>query len=110
MSLHFWALSDSWLYLRDFLLIWHKNKWKIVWEISGEIVPMAVLVTDRIEEGSLGIVTTFWHHDQAKVKSSEVLSTLCQQDSPKPNIVVVKIFHQLPLPPNEGLPASFTWM
>ena len=60
---------------------------------------MAVLVTDGVEEGSLGMVTTFCHHDQAKVESSEVLSTLCQWVSPKPSIVVVKIFANSPYLP-----------
>ena len=65
-------------------------------KISGEIVPVAVLVTDKVEEGSLGMVTTFCHHDQAKVESSEALSTKCQWDSPKPSVVVVKIFANSP--------------
>ena len=47
------------------------------WKMSDEIVPMAVLVTDRVEEGRLGMMTTFCCHDQAKVESSEALSTLC---------------------------------
>ena len=49
-------------------------------KISGEIIPMVVLITDVVEGGSLGIVTTFCHYDEAKVESSEVLSILCQQD------------------------------
>ena len=36
-------------------------------KLSGEIIPMVVLVTDRLEEGNLGKVTTFCHHDQSKV-------------------------------------------
>ena len=48
------------------------------WKISGEVIPMADLVTDVVEEGSLGMVTTFCYHDQAKVESSEALSTLDQ--------------------------------
>ena len=41
-------------------------------------------------------MTTFCHHDQAKLEPSEVLSTLLQRDSPKPSIVVVKIFANSP--------------
>ena len=37
------------------------------------------MVTDGVEEGSLGMVTTFSHHDQAKVEPSEAISTLLQQ-------------------------------
>ena len=36
------------------------------WRIRSEIVPMTVLITDGVEGRSLGIVTTFCHHDQAK--------------------------------------------
>ena len=79
------------------------------WKISSEIIPVAVLIINRVEEGSLGMVTTFCHHAQAKVESSEALSTLHQWDSPKPSIVVVKIFANSPYLP-WGLPAYFTWM
>ena len=52
------------------LSLWGKARVEFItsngWKISGKIVPMSVLVTDRVEEGSLGIVTTFCHHDQAK--------------------------------------------
>ena len=51
-------------------------------KISGVIIPMAVLVTDGVKEGSLGMVTTFCHHNQAKVETSEVLSNLLKWDSP----------------------------
>ena len=81
-------------------------------KISGEIFPMAILITDVMEEGSLDMVTTFCHHDKSKVESSEVLSTLHQWDSPKQSIVVVNIFanspgvFQLPLP---GHDHCFHW-
>ena len=66
---------------------------------SGEIIPMAALVTNRVEEGNLAMVTTFCCHDQAKVGPSEALSTLLQWDSPKPSIVVDKIFTNSPYLP-----------
>ena len=53
---------------------------------------MAILVTDGVGEGGLGMITTFSHHDQAKVEPSEALSTLVQCDSPKSSVVVVTIF------------------
>ena len=37
-------------------------------KISGEIIPMAVFITDGVEEGSLGMVTTFYCHGQEKAK------------------------------------------
>ena len=70
--------------------------------------PMAVLIIDRVEEGSLGMVTTFCHHYMAKVELSEELSILCQLDSPELSIVVVKIFANSPDLPG-GLTASSTW-
>ena len=69
------------------------------WKISDEIIPMTVLITNGVEEGSLGMVTTFCHHDEAKVESSEVLSILHQSDSPKLSVVVVKIFTNSPYLP-----------
>ena len=64
-------------------LLWEKARVEFItsngWKISSEIIPMAaVLVTDWVEEGSLGMVTTFCCHDQVKVEPSEVLSTLVQ--------------------------------
>ena len=49
--------------------------------------------------GSLDMVTTFCHHDQAKVESLEAISNLCQWDPPKPSVVVVKIFANSPYLP-----------
>ena len=53
-------------------------------KISGEIIPMAVLVTNGVEEGSLGMVTTFvtmirqrWSHQ--KHSSSYASRTLPNQ-------------------------------
>ena len=60
---------------------------------------MVVLITDGVEEGRVGMVPTFCYHDQAKVESSEALSTVHQQDSPKPSIVVVIIFPNSPYHP-----------
>ena len=34
-----------------------------VQKLSGEAIPMAILVTDGVEEGNLSMVTTFCHHD-----------------------------------------------
>ena len=45
---------------------------------NGEIAPKVALVTDGMEEGSLDMVATFCHHDQAKEEPSEVLPILVQ--------------------------------
>ena len=79
------------------------------WKISGEIVPMVVLITDNMEEGSLGMMTTLSHHDQAKVESSEVLSNLHLRDSPELNMMVVRISPTL-LTSLRDLLAFLTWM
>ena len=59
---------------------------------STEITPLAILIMQGVGEGRLAIIPTFCQSDQAKVEPSDVLSTLVQQDSPEPSVVVVKIF------------------
>ena len=39
-------------------------------KISGEAIPVAVLVMDGVGEGNLCMVTTFCCHDQAKIECS----------------------------------------
>ena len=68
-------------------------------KISGEAIPMVVLVMDGVGEGNLGMVTTFCHHDQAKVEASEVLSALCQCDSAGTKCGCSEEVHQLTLSP-----------
>ena len=59
---------------------------------------MAILVTDGVGKGSLGMGTVFYHSDQAKVEPSVGLLTLFQQDPSKFGIVEVKIFNSLYVP------------
>ena len=68
-------------------------------KISGEAIPMAVLVTDGVGEGCLSMETTFCYHDQVKVEVSEALSTLHQHVSPEPSVVVVRMFTNSPYLP-----------
>ena len=51
---------------------------------------MAILVTDGVGEGNLGMVTSFCFHDKAKIEASDAHSTLCQHDSLEPGVVVVR--------------------
>ena len=37
---------------------------------------MVILITNRVGQGSLGMVTVFFHSDQAKVEPSVALLTL----------------------------------
>ena len=69
------------------------------WKISGEATPMVILITDGVQEVNLGMVTTFCHHDQAKMEASDALSALCQHDSPEPSVVVVRRYTNTPYIP-----------
>ena len=60
---------------------------------------MAILVTDWVEEENLGMVTTFCHHDQAKVEASEALTALHQHDSLEPSVVGVRRYPNSPFLP-----------
>ena len=64
--------------------------------MTTEITPLAILVTDGVGEGKLGMITAFCRTDQAKVERSDSLSTLVQRDSTKPGVVVVKAFTNSP--------------
>ena len=69
------------------------------WKISGEGIPMVILVTDGVGEGKLEMVTTFCCHDQARMEASNALSALCQCDLPKPSMVVVRRYTNTPYIP-----------
>ena len=60
---------------------------------------MAILVTDGVGEGNLGMVATFYHHNQAKVEASQALSFLHQHDSLEPSVVVVRRYTNSPYVP-----------
>ena len=51
-------------------------------KMSHEAVPMAILVTDGVREGNMGMVTTFCHHYQAKV------------EAPKHSLPYINVTHQ----------------
>ena len=95
-ALCFWVVSERLFAHLASPSLWGKVRMEFItdkrWNINGEIIPMGVLVTDEVEEGSGGMLTTFCHHDQVKVEPLEVLSTLVQWNAPELSIVVVKIF------------------
>ena len=64
---------------------------------GGEAIPMAILFTDGVREGNLGMVTTFCHHHQARMETSDALSALCQCNLPEPNVVVVRRYTRTPM-------------
>ena len=68
-------------------------------KISGEAIPMVIWVTDGMGEEKLGMVPTFFHHNQGKVEDSEVLPALHQCDLLEPSVVVVQRFTNSPYLP-----------
>ena len=63
---------------------------------SEEVMPMAILITDGVGDGKLGMLTVFCCCNQAEVEPSVVLLTLVQQNSHELAVVVMKIFTNLP--------------
>ena len=59
-------------------------------------MPMAILFTDGVEEGNMGIMTTFCCHDQAKLEASNALCALHQWDSLESSVVVVRRYTNTP--------------
>ena len=102
-TLQFWIVSERPFANLSSPSMWEQARVEFISDsgqkIGGEIEPMVVLRANGVEEGSLGMVTTFCCHDQAKVESSEVLSILHEQDSPELSVVVVKIFANSPYLP-----------
>ena len=102
-TLQFWIVLERLFACLTSPSMWGKARVEFItntgWKISSEIVPIVVLVTYRVEEGSLGMETTFFCHNQVKVEPSEVLPTLLQWDSHKLSVVVVKIFANSPYLP-----------
>ena len=80
--LQFWVVSERLFTHLTSPSIWRKARVEFTTskgqKTSSKVVPVAALATDEVEEGSLGMVTIFCHHDQAKVGPSEALSTLLQ--------------------------------
>ena len=68
-------------------------------KVSGKAIPMAILVMDQFGEGNLDMVTTFYHHNQAKVETFKALTALHQCGSPEPSVVVVRSYTYSPFLP-----------
>ena len=68
-------------------------------KISGKATPMVILVTDGVGEGNLGTVTSFCHHNQAKMENSDAISTLHHCDLPQPSVIVVRRYTNTPYIP-----------
>ena len=100
-TLHFQVVSEglfSWLIS---LHLWGQAKVDFITNsgrkaMGDEVIPMTVLVTDGVDEGSLGMATIFSQSDQAKVEPSAVLLILLQWESSELGIVLMKIFTNSP--------------
>ena len=83
--------------------IWGKTRVEYVTEtglrLSGEAAPMAILITDGVGKGDLGMVTTFCSHNQVMMEASEVFIALHQCNSPKPSVFMVKRYTNTPFIP-----------
>ena len=60
---------------------------------------MAILVTHGVGKGNLGMVITFYFHNQAQMEASNALSALHQCDLPEPSVVVVRRYTNTPYIP-----------
>ena len=67
--------------------------------IRREAIPMAILVTYRVGNEYLGMMTIFCHHNQNKIEACDALSALCQCDSHVSSVVVVRKYTNTPYIP-----------
>ena len=84
-------------------MTWGKTREEYVTDtsprLSGEATPMAILVTDGVGKGDLGMVMTFCSHNQVKMEASEVLTALHQCDSPEPRVFMIRRYTDTPFIP-----------
>ena len=60
---------------------------------------MAISITYGVGKGDLGMVTTFYSHNQTKMEALEALGIIHQHDSPKPRVFVVRRYTNTPFIP-----------
>ena len=60
---------------------------------------MAILLTDGVIKGDLGMMTTFCSQNQVKMEALGVLDALHQCDSPEPSVFVVRRYTNTPYIP-----------
>ena len=84
-ALHFCVVSEglfAWLISPE---LWGQTVVNLITNsgrkaMSKEVIPMPILVTNGVDEESLGMVTIFCHSDQVKVEPLATHSTLLQWD------------------------------
>ena len=93
--------------------IWGKTRVKYDTETSlrpsGEAAPMAILITDGVGKGDLGIVTTFCSHNQVKMEVFEMFATLHQYNPHESSVFMVRQYTNTLFIPKEP-PGSSTLM
>ena len=99
--IHFFSVSERLFIWLTSSALWGKAGANFITKAgrraaSIEIAPLAILVTDRVVEGNLGMITAFCRADQVEVEPLDALLTLAQSDSPKPGVVVMKVFTNSP--------------
>ena len=97
-TLWFRFISEKFFAWVSSLTIWEKTRVEYVTgpRLSGEATPMAILFTDGVGKGDLGMVTTFCSCNQVKIEALEVLATLQQHNSPKPRVFVIRRYTNTP--------------
>ena len=50
--------------------------------LSGEVTPTAILITNGVGKGDLGMVTSFCSHNQIKMEASEALPLFASMTYP----------------------------
>ena len=65
-------------------------------KISEKAASMAILVTDGVGGGNLGMVTTFCYHNQVMLVASDAISALHQCNSLEPSVVIVRRYTNTP--------------
>ena len=59
----------------------------------------AILLTDGVGEGDLGMVMVFCHPDQARIEACDALSAIHQHNSSEPSVMVVRRYSNIPYIP-----------
>ena len=83
--------------------VWERLGWNFITltnlKKSEKTISRAILITDGVGERDLGMVTVFCHPNQATIEAYDALSTLHQQDSSVPSMVVVRKYSNTPYIP-----------
>ena len=67
--------------------------------LSGEATSMAILITNGLGKGDLGMVMTFCSHNQVKIEALEALAIFHQCNSPEPRVFIMRRYINTPFIP-----------